>query len=201
MPYVRHTGMSFEPSNYDTMMTYLKTMFDMAETMPDLKLGRLVRVAENRLIGTTGYLSRELANAGAEQARPAMAGLAEFMTEAPMIREGEIVWSYDADDSSKPAGYVRYTGVNFDPSNFDSMISLFDDLTEKFRVVTGLIRVQVARVFENRIIGTSVFEDKTSADNAVQEHKGISQRNFQSSPTHWHDQSHAGAAGCRDREC
>ena len=34
MPYVRHTGMSFDPSNYAAMMTYMKTMFDMAERMP-----------------------------------------------------------------------------------------------------------------------------------------------------------------------
>ena len=55
MPYVRHTGMSFDPSNYAAMMTYMKTMFDMAERMPDLKRGRLVRVADDRIIGTTGY--------------------------------------------------------------------------------------------------------------------------------------------------
>ena len=45
MPSVRHTGMSFDPSNYDAMMTYMKTMFEMAESIPDLKGGRLVRVA------------------------------------------------------------------------------------------------------------------------------------------------------------
>ena len=50
MPYIRHTGMSFDPSNYDAMMTYMKTMFEMAESMPDLKRGRLVRVADNRII-------------------------------------------------------------------------------------------------------------------------------------------------------
>ena len=173
MPYVRHTGMSFDPSHYDAMMTYMKTMFEMAENMPDLKGGRLVRVADNRIIGTAGYTNKESADTGAEQARPAMAGLAEFMTEAPILRKGEIVWSFDSDDQSKPAGYVRHTGVSFDSSKFDTMISFFDGITEKFRGVPGLVRVRIARVFEDRIIGTSVFEDKASADNAVQEHRGL----------------------------
>jgi len=173
MPYVRHTGMSFDPSHYDAMMTYMKTMFEMAENMPDLKGGRLVRVADNRIIGTAGYTNKESADTGAEQARPAMAGLAEFMTEAPILRKGEIVWSFDSDDQSKPTGYVRHTGVSFDSSKFDTMISFFDGITEKFRGVPGLVRVRIARVFEDRIIGTSVFEDKASADKAVQEHRGL----------------------------
>jgi hypothetical protein len=165
--------MSFDPSNYDAMMTYMKTMFEMAESMPDLKRGRLVRVADNRIIGTTGYTNKEAADAGAEQARPAMAGLAEFMTEAPILRKGEIVWAFDSDDQSKPTGYVRHTGVSFALSKFDTMISFFDGITEKFRGVPGLVRVRVARVFEDRIIGTSAFEDKASADKAVQEHRGL----------------------------
>ena len=173
MPYARHTGMSFDPSNYDAMMTYMKIMFDMAESMPDLKRGRLVRVADDRIIGTTGYTNKEAADAGAERARSAMAGLAEFMTEAPILRMGEIVWAFDSNDRSKPAGYVRHTGVSCDPSNFDAMISFFDGITEKFRGVPGLVHVRVARVFEDRIIGTSVFANKASADKAVQEHKGL----------------------------
>ena len=173
MPYARHTGMSFDPSNYDAMMTYKKTMFDMAESMPDLKRGCLVRVADDRIIGTTGYTNKEAADAGAERARSAMAGLAEFMTEAPILRMGEIVWAFDSNNQSKPAGYVRHTGVNYHPSNFDTMISFFDGITEKFRGVPGLVRVRVARVFEDRIIGTSVFANKASADKAAQEHKGL----------------------------
>ena len=173
MPYIRHTGMSFDPYNYDAMMTYMKTMFEMAESIPDLKGGRLVRVADNRIIGTAGYTNKEAADAGAEQARPAMAGLAEFMTEAPILRKGEIVWAFDSDDQPKPTGYVRHTGVSFAPSKFNTMISFFDGITEKFRGVPGLVRVRVARVFEDRIIGTSVFENKASADNAVQEHRGL----------------------------
>ena len=173
MPYVRHTGMSFDPSHYDAMMTYMKTMFELAENMPDLKGGRLVRVADNRIIGTAGYTNKESADTGAEQARPAMAGLAEFMTEAPILRKGEIVWAFDSYDQAKPTGYVRHTGVSFASSKFDSMISFFDGITEKFRGVPGLVRVRVARVFEDRIIGTSVFENQASADKAVQEHRGL----------------------------
>ena len=173
MPYVRHTGMSFDPYNYDAMMTYMKTMFDMAERMPDLKRGRLVRVADDRIIGTTGYTNKDTADAGAERARSAMAGVAEFMTSAPILREGEIVWAFDSDDQSKQAGYIRHTGVSFASSQFDNMISYFDGIAEKFRGVPGLVRVRVARVFEDRIIGTSVFENKALADKAVQEHRGL----------------------------
>ena len=173
MPYVRHTGMPFDPSNYDAMMAYMETMFEMADSMPKLKLGRLVRVADDRIIGTIGYTNKEAADAGSELARPAMAGLAEFMTGQPNIMQGDVVWTFDSDDQSKPAGYIRHTAVSFDPSKFDTMISFFDGVTEQFRGVPGLIRVGVVRVQEDRIIGTSVFDNQASADNAVQEHSGM----------------------------
>ena len=173
MPYVRHTGMSFDPYNYDAMMTYMKTMFDMAERMPDLKRARLVRVADDRIIGTTSYTNKEAAEAASELARPAMAGLAEFMTGQPNIMQGEVVWGVDSDNQSKPAGYIRHTAVSFDPSKFDTMISFFDGVTDQFREVPGLIRTRVVRVLEDRIIGTSAFENKASADNAIKEHSGI----------------------------
>ncbi len=173
MPYVRHTGMPFDPSNYDAMMAYMETMFEMADSMPKLKLGRLVRVADDRIIGTIGYTNKKAADAASEFARPAMAGLAEFMTGQPNIIQGDVVWTFDSDDKSKPAGYIRHTAVSFDPSKFDTMISFFDGVTEQFRGVPGLIRVGVVRVQEDRIIGTSVFDNQASADNAVQEHSGM----------------------------
>ena len=74
MPYVRHTGMPFDPSNYDAMMAYMKPMIDMADSMPNLKRGRLVRVADDRIIGTTSYTNKEAAESASELARPAMAG-------------------------------------------------------------------------------------------------------------------------------
>ena len=37
MPYVRHIMITFDPLNYDAMMTYMKTFFDKAEDMLDLK--------------------------------------------------------------------------------------------------------------------------------------------------------------------
>ena len=75
MPYVRHIMITFDPLNYDAMMTYMKTFFDRAEDMLALKRGWLVRVADDRIIVTAGYVDKESAEAGIEQASQLWQGL------------------------------------------------------------------------------------------------------------------------------
>ena len=145
--------MTFDPSNYDAMMTYMKTVFDMAD---------------DRIIGTTGYTNKEAADAGIEQARPAMARLAEFMTTPPVVREGEIIWSDDAEDSSLAPRYVRHLVYGFDTSRCDALVSFWDTITEIYRDVSGLIRVRLARCLEpnNRMFQTVVYDSETQRTQA-----------------------------------
>ena len=46
MPYVRHTAMPFDPSNYDTMMAYMTTMFEMADNAVQEDSGMMAGMAE-----------------------------------------------------------------------------------------------------------------------------------------------------------
>ena len=61
---------------------------------------RAVRVADNRMIVTGAYVDKAAADANAENARTNFGKMGEFMTEPPVQREGEVIWSHDADDQS-----------------------------------------------------------------------------------------------------
>jgi quinol monooxygenase YgiN len=84
------------------------------------------------------------------------------MTEEPFVREGEVVWGVDGDQSLTP-GYVRHVFVDFDPAKYDAMISYFDTTTERSRGVAGLIRVRLSRILENRMVTVGVYDNKASA--------------------------------------
>ena len=175
MPYVRHIMITFDPLNYDAMMTYMKTFFDKAEGMLDLKRGRLVRVGDDRIIVTTGYVDKESANVGIEQARPVMAGLAEFMIEPPIQRQGEIIWSYDSENTALTPGYIRHLVYGFDTSKYDALMSFWETTKEIFRGVSGLIRIRIARCQKpnNRMFQTVVYDSKTSADAGLEKMKSV----------------------------
>ena len=94
MPYVRHTAFSFDPAKKDAKLSHLTGQLDTFKgKVSGLVRIRIARVAEDCMIVTAGYANREAANA--EQARANFAGMAEFMTGEPVVREGEVVWSYD----------------------------------------------------------------------------------------------------------
>jgi len=52
-------------------------------------------VAENQTITIGRYDSKEAWEASAEQISSIWSGFAEFMTEEPYTRDGDMVWSYD----------------------------------------------------------------------------------------------------------
>ena len=160
MPYGRITRVIFDPSKYDAMMTIAKSI-DFSG-WSGLRLLTVTRVAENTVLVTAGYENKAAADANVENAKASLGKMAEFMTEEPFVREGEVVWGVDGDQSLTP-GYVRHVFVDFDPAKYDAMISYFDTTTERSRGVAGLIRVRLSRILENRMVTVGVYDNKASA--------------------------------------
>ena len=101
MLYVRHTMMTFDPSNYDAIMSIADNSREAIMGWSGLRSVRVARVADNRMRVTGAYVDKAAADANAENARNNFGKMGEFMTEQPVQREGEVVWSYHADDQSK----------------------------------------------------------------------------------------------------
>jgi len=161
MPYGRITRVIFDPSKYDAMMTIAKSI-DFSG-WSGLRLLTVTRVAEDTVLVTAGYENKAAADANVENAKASLGKMAEFMTEEPFVREGEVVWGVDGDQSLTP-GYARHVFVDFDPAKYDAMMSYFDTTTERFRGVAGLIRVRILGILENRTAAVAVYDNKASAD-------------------------------------
>ena len=46
------------------------------------------------MLAEAGYTSKDAGEAARETAQAALAGMAEYMTERPLVREGDVVWRY-----------------------------------------------------------------------------------------------------------
>ena len=161
MPYARITRVIFDPSKYDAMMAIAESI-DFSG-WSGLRLLTVTRVAEDTVLVTAGYENKAAADANVENTKASLGKMAEFMTEEPFVREGEVVWGFDGDQSLTP-GYVRHVFVDFDPAKYDAMMSYFDTTTERSRGVAGLIRFRLSRILENRMVAVGVYDNKASAD-------------------------------------
>ena len=161
MPYGRITRVVFDPSRYDEMMAVAKNI-DFSD-WSGLRVLSVTRVAENVLGVVAGYNDKAAADANVDKAKSTLGTMAEFMTEEPFVREGEVIWGFDGDQSLVP-GYIRHAFVDIDPAKYNALLSYFDTTTEKFNGVIGLRSVLLARILENRISSMAVYDNKTSSD-------------------------------------
>ena len=93
--YMRFVSAVIDPTKYDVIMSYLNG--GVLENFKDIAgLSRVIisRTTENRILSATGYINKTSADAAAETMQNALAGIAEYVTEPPLIREGELVWLY-----------------------------------------------------------------------------------------------------------
>ncbi|MCS5668627.1 MAG: hypothetical protein NZ876_14710 [Dehalococcoidia bacterium] len=93
--YFRFVRVTFDPSKYDAMMAYADTQVAKLKAVSGMRAVRVVRVADNQTITIGRYDSKEAWEASAEQISGIWSGFAEFMTDEPLTRDGEMVWSYD----------------------------------------------------------------------------------------------------------
>ena len=170
MPYGRITRVVFDPSRYDDMMAVAKNV-DFSG-WSGLRVLSVTRIAEDRLGVVAGYEDKAAADANVENAKISLGTMAEFMTEEPSVREGEVIWEFDGDQSLVP-GYIRHVFEDIDPAKYDALLSYFDTTTEKFNGVLGLRSVRLARILENRIASMAVYDNKASADAGQKNLRGI----------------------------
>ena len=54
----------------------------------------ITRTTEDRMLAASGYVDKESSDSAMETVQAALTGMAEYITEEPLIREGELVWLY-----------------------------------------------------------------------------------------------------------
>jgi hypothetical protein len=93
------------------------------------------------------------------------------VTDAPIIREGELVWGVDpegqAPGSPTPtASYATFRATDIDSSKYDSLMAYMDSKKAQFRGISGLLRLRIARIAEDRIVAATLYDSKASSDAA-----------------------------------
>jgi hypothetical protein len=93
--YMRFVRVVIDPSKYDAMMSYLNGgVLDSFKDIAGLSRVFIMRNSEDHIFSAAGYIDKTSADAAAETMQNAVAGMAEYITEEPLIREGELVWLY-----------------------------------------------------------------------------------------------------------
>ena len=93
--YMRFTRVIFDPSSYDAMMSSLNGQLEkLFRDVSGLYLLRVVRIADDLILAAAAYTDRSSADAARDTAQAALSGMAEYMTEPPFLREGDLAWSY-----------------------------------------------------------------------------------------------------------
>ena len=91
----RFTAFDFNPTKYDAIMSYLDSgVVESFKNIAGLSRVLISRTTEDRILSATGYTDKTSADAAAGTMQSALAGIAEYVTEPPLIREGELVWLY-----------------------------------------------------------------------------------------------------------
>ena len=179
MVYGRWTIFYFDASKKDAMLSHLTSQLDtMTNEVTGAVQGRLVQVAENRMVVHATYENKEAADAAAERASGIRASMGEFVTETPIIREGELVWGVDPEGQApgsptpafltvlQAASYMTFRATDIDSSKYDSLMAYMDSKKEQFRGISGLLRLRIARIAEDRLVAATIYDSKASSDAA-----------------------------------
>ena len=93
--YMRFVSVVIDSSKYDAIMSYLNSgHLEKFKNIPGLSRLLINRTTENRMLAASGYLDKQSSDSAMETVQEALSGMAEYITEPPLIREGELVWLY-----------------------------------------------------------------------------------------------------------
>jgi len=194
MPYVRYNLITFDSGKRDAMMPVLNRGLDKANENTGLRAVRVhfdtAQGADtfgsdgNRLMIIGFYDDKQTAEAARVRVKAHFSTLSEFVVGEPIVREGEIIWSFDADGAPSGSkvipGYMRHTVVSIDPSKIDALVAYADSTVGTLNSISGLRRVRVAAVkgtppykSEDRMQVTTAFDSKEAADAASEQTAGI----------------------------
>ena len=162
---VKFTSFDFDQSGYDsTLSDFEAIQKGVLDGVAGLARTRIVRTADGHVDVRESMEELEAANAAHASI---FSDFAKYITGEPIIRSGELI---EAVDGPAPGvGYMRFTRVIFDPSNYDAMMSSLDGQLEKlFKEISGLYRLRVVRIAEapDRMIAAAAYTDKSAADAA-----------------------------------
>ena len=180
MPYVRHNLITFNPEKRDAMMSVLNTGLDKVNEIPGLRAVRVhfdtAQGADNRLVISGFYDDKQAAEAAQGRVNADFSTLSEFVVGEPAVREGEIIWSFDADGFKNRSpliipGYMRHTVVSIDPSKLDAIVAYADSAVGAVKSISGLRRIRIAAVkstppfkSDDRMIVSTAFDSKEASD-------------------------------------
>ena len=188
MPYVRHTLITFDPEKRDALVSRLTALLDGLQDISTLRAMRLAfdtaNDSDNRLVASAIYDNKQSMDVADERINEALPELMEFIVGEPTVREGEIIWAFDADGAAdKPAipGYIRHTTVGIDVSKVDGIIAYADSTVSTLKSISGLRRIRVATVkgpsqmykSEDRLTVSSAFDSIEAADEATDQTASI----------------------------
>jgi len=163
---VRFTSFDFDESGYDSMLADFKAIQkEVLDGIAGLARTRIVRTADDHLMAMSTYESMEELEAANAAHASIFSDFAKYIIGEPVIRSGEII---EAVDGPAPGvGYMRFTRAIFDPSNYDAMMSSLDGQLEKlFNDISGLYRLRVVRIADERMLAAAAYTDKSAADAA-----------------------------------
>ena len=163
---VRFTSFDFDESRYDSMLADFKAIQkEVLDGIAGLDRTRIVRTADDHLMAMSTYESMEELEAANAAHASIFSDFAKYIIGEPVIRSGEII---EAVDGPAPGvGYMRFTRAIFDPSNYDAMMSSLDGRLEKlFNDISGLYRLRVVRITDERMLAAAAYTDKSAADAA-----------------------------------
>ncbi|SVC64527.1 uncharacterized protein METZ01_LOCUS317381 [marine metagenome] len=188
MPYVRYNLITFDSEKRDAMMPVFIGALDKATEITGPGMLRAVRVHfdtaqgadtfgsdGNRLMLIGFYDDKQTAEAARERVKADFSTLSEFVVGEPIVREGEIIWSFDADGAPSGSqvipGYMRHTVVGIDPSKLDAIVAYADSAVGVVKSISGLRRIRIAAVkstppfkSEDRMIVSTAFDSKEASD-------------------------------------
>ena len=162
------------------MMSVLNTGLDKVNEIPGLRAVRVhfdtAQGADNRLCISGFYDDKQAAEAAQEKVNADFSTLSEFVVGEPAVREGEIIWSFDADGFKNRSpliipGYMRHTVVSIDPSKLDAIVAYADSAVGAVKSISGLRRIRIAAVkstppfkSDDRMIVSTAFDSKEASD-------------------------------------
>ena len=93
--YYRVTQYNFDPSKYDDFMAYADSIKSRMRSISGLNFVHSVRTGEDTGMVIAQYENAEAAGAAQPLVTEILSGFARYMTSAPQIQAGCIIWGTD----------------------------------------------------------------------------------------------------------
>ena len=163
----RFTAFEFDTSKYDSMVDLLETTRCKLRDIPLLRNVRVVRTLTNRMMVMAGYASREAMEAATEAHNAIFSDFAEYITDTPIVRSGEVVARVNGEIPRDDIKYMRFVRAIIDPSKYDEMmVAVNGELLGKHQDLAGLSRLLLVRASETHMIAATGYVSKEAAESA-----------------------------------